>query len=446
MYVVVSGAGEVGYHVAKSLREEGHGVAIIEKDPKVLKRAEDLDALVLQGNGASLDKLLEADLPHADLFIGATGDDEVNMLGAAIAKSYGVGTIARINSEAYLDEPASNKYRKIGIDVAVCPELVAAMKIARILTMPSLVNVDVFSQGRVAVVEARVQEASLAVGKPLSDVQMPPEVNLLAVFREEEILIPRPQDILRPGDRVLLAVLHPDTMGEIERVIGLPKSLVGEKEIKKVVIAGATRIGIHLARLLEDTKEVVVIDEREDRCNEATERLTKSLVLNANATDRSILVGEDVGSADAFIGAHPVEEYNILACLIGKSLGVRKTIALINQPELADMVEDIGIDLAVGPRLATVGAILKWTHQVETLDVVVTHAGDAQILEVKVTEESKVANKPLRKAHLPDGCVAAAVVRGDKVLLPKGDDPLLPGDDLVLFALTDTIPRLKKLF
>jgi trk system potassium uptake protein TrkA len=320
------------------------------------------------------------------------------------------------------------------------------MKLARILTMPSLVNVDVFAQGRVAVVEARVQESSLAVGKPLSEVDMPPDVNLLAVFREDEILIPRPADVLRTGDRVLLAVLHPDTMGEIERIIGTPKSLVGEAEVKKVVIAGATRIGIHLARLLEDTKEVVLIDEREERCNEATERLSKSLVLNANATDRNVLVGEDVGSADAFVGAHPVEEYNILACLIGKSLGVRKTIALINQPELADMVEDIGIDLAISPRLATVGAILKWTHQVETLDVVVTHAGDAQILELKVSEDSKVANKPLRKAHLPDGCLIGAVVRGDKVLLPKGDDVLLPGDDIVLFALTDTIPRLKKLF
>lgn len=447
MYFVVTGAGEVGYHVAKTLREEGHEVAVIEDDPVALRRIEGLDALIVEGNGASVKTLLEVEIGRADHFIGVTGNDEVNMLGAALAHQYGAHTVARVNNPQYLSEPASDDYEKIGIDWAICPELVAAEKVANTIRTPNLLNVDVFADNRVHVGELRVDPAAPAVGRRIKELELPRGVNLLAVNRGGDTLIARGEVMLNANDRVLCAMFQPETLLELEGVLGRPHYTPAPREVKNVMIAGATRIGVHLARILERDKNVVIVDESEPRCLAATESLDRTLIINGNATDRNVLREEEVGTMDVFVGAHGVEEYNILACLLAKNMGVPKVVALLNQPDLRDLVEEIRIDLAVNPKQATVGTVLRYARRgAEMHDVVVTRQGDSQLLEFKVHDDSRVAGKSLKKANLPRESVCAAIVRGDEVLLPRGADLFLPGDRVVIFSRPEEVPTIERLF
>lgn len=443
MYVVVSGGGEVGYHVAKALRREGHDVALIERSKSVLEQINDLDALLIHGNGASLQSLEQADIKKADVFIAASGSDEANMIGCGLAKSFGVRTVARISDETYLDEVVSTKYKVIGIDVAVCPELVAATKVANLLRAPALASAEIFAQGQVAMIEAKVQGDSPVAGKTLGEIKPPPGVNIVMLLHAETIVIPRGDDVLQAGDRILMAVLTPEAMRDAEATLGLKRGARTGK-MKRLVIAGATRIGIRLARLLEPHMEIVLIEKNRERAQEAFERVKNTLVITGDATDLAVLRGEGIESADAFVGADRVEEYNILACLLAKKLGVRNAVAFVNQPQLKPLVEDIGVDLALTVRQATVGSLLQWTLRMDAVDMALLGGGEAQVLEIRVKPNSRFAGKKIRKLDLPQQSRIAAIVRGDQVILPTGEDEVRGGDQVILVALTQAIPRIER--
>lgn len=445
MYVVVAGAGEVGYQVAHQLRLEGHDVALIDQDAAAVERARELDALVIQGHAASLESLEEANLKKADLFIGATGDDEANMIGCTIARSKGVPTIARLNDPAYLDETASTKYREIGIDIAVCPELVAAEKIANVLRAPALASAEIFVQGKLALVETKVGPEAPVAGRPIKDVPPPEGVNLVAILRDEHVIIPRGNDVLKPGDRVMLVVLTPEALRRAEAALGLESVDTGGK-VEKVAIAGATRLGMRLAGLLEEEVDrVILIDKDKAKCTEAFERLKRTLVIHGDATDVDLLDEEGITTADAFVGAGKPEEFNILACLILNRRGVKRTISLINQARLKPIVEDIGVNLAISVRQAVASSILKWTYEVETLDLAIVAGGEARAFEVKVRASSAIIGKPLKDIHFPEDSVVGAIVRGGDVFLPRGNDTIESGDRLVIFALHDAVLKVERL-
>lgn len=444
MYVVIGGAGEVGYHVARALRREGHSVALIEQKKEVLEGLSDLDALLVQGNTASLESLEEAGISKADLFVGASGNDEANMVACGIAKTFGASTISRINSPAFLDEPASTKYRKIGIDVAVCPELVAAQRVNNLLLAPALASADIFAQGRVAVVESKLLPNSPAAGKRLAAVKPPAGVNVVAILRGPEVIIPRGEDMLEAGDRLLLCVVSPDALQVAEKALGLRPGKPAGK-IKRAVIAGASRVGVRLARLLEDRMDVVLIEKSRDLATDAFERVKDTLVITGDATDLRVLKSESVETADVFIGADRVEEYNLLSALMARRLGVRHTIAFVNQVAAKPVVEDVGIDLALTVRETTASSLLRFCYQIDALDLSILAGGEAQVLEVQVPTACPIAGKPLKKIDFPRNSLVGALVRGKETLLPRGDDLIQAGDRLIIFALTEAVPRIERL-
>jgi trk system potassium uptake protein TrkA len=447
MYVVVGGAGEVGYHVARALRDEGHDVCVVETDPARLERLAELDVVSVRGNIANKSILEgEAKVGEAQLFIACTGDDEVNMIAACLAKTHGCRTIARINDTEYLNVPYSDEYAKIGIDVAVCPEMVAAIRIKRMLNQPQLVNADVFAQGKVFVAEGRVEPDSFVVGKRLDEVEPPAGFHLFAIYRGDEALIPKGHMRFRAGDRLVMALTSMDVLKDVEPYIGKARQVQGRTEVKRVMIAGATRIGVQLARLLEQSKrDVVLVEKDEAKAKWAGERLQRALVVVGDATDRHVLTQENVDTFDAFVGCHKVEEYNVLAAILAKRLGVGLTVATVNQPELKGFLEDLGIDLAVAPRLATVGAILKAVHP-GSEDLALQNLGEERLMVFRVAEGSPVAGERIKKVGFPEESHVAAVVRGDAVLLPRGDETLEAGDQVLVFTLTESVERLERLF
>ncbi|MFA5944157.1 MAG: Trk system potassium transporter TrkA [Candidatus Thermoplasmatota archaeon] len=447
MYVVVGGAGEVGYHVARSLRDEGHDVCVVETNPERLERLADLDVISVKGNIANKSILEgEAKIAEAQLFIACTGDDEVNMIACALAKTHGPRTIARINDTEYLNVPYSDEYAKIGIDVAVCPEMVAAIRIKRMLNQPQLVNADVFAQGKVFVAEGKVEPDSFVVGKRLDEVEPPAGFHLFAIYRGDEALIPKGHMRFRAGDRLLMALTSMEVLKDVEPYIGKARQVQQGAEIKRVMIAGATRIGVQLARLLEQSKrDVVLVEKDEAKAKWAGERLQRTLVVLGDATDRHVLTQENVDTFDAFVGCHKVEEYNVLAAILAKRMGVAFTVAVVNQPELKGFLEELDIDLAVAPRLSTVGAILKAVHP-GSEDLALQNLGEERLMVFRVIEGSAIAGQRIRKSGFPSQAHVAAVVRGDQVVLPRGEETLEVNDQVLVFTLTESVEKLERLF
>jgi trk system potassium uptake protein TrkA len=334
----------------------------------------------------------------------------------------------------------------LGIDVAVCPELLAAIKMARMLTMPSLLDTDVFARGKIQIIESTVNKTSSINGQAIKNIPLPPRCNLVAIFRRHEVIIPRGVDKLLAGDRVVVALGDPRGMPEIKRLLGTGAPTTSMDMIEKIMVVGATRIGMHLSRLLEKEVNIVLIDEDEDRCKMASERLLSSLVIHGSGTDDEVLLEEGIGNVDAFLATTNSEETNILSCILAKQYGAKKTLALVDRPELKNMLEGIGIDIAISPRLATVSGILQHVHRAEMLSLSVLHKGEARIVELKVSPASKIAGKKLKRANFPKNTLVGAIVRNNSVIIPGGEDVVNVGDSLIVFARTDTIPKLVRLF
>lgn len=446
--IVIAGAGEVGFYIARSLYSEGYEVAIIESDEAAANRAESLDALVVRGNAAATVHLEEAGIREAKNFIAVTGSDEVNMVACSIAKSYGVRTIARINHTDYIDRPVSlDKFKLLGIDVAICPDLVAATKIVRILTStPALVESDVFAKGKIKVVQVSPGENAPVMKQPIRDIYWPKGANLAAIFRKSDVIVPQGGDSIQPGDRVVI-VGTDSAIRQTKDLLDIRVKWDEDSPISKVMIAGATRIGVNIAKLMERDVDISLIESDPQLAEEASAQLSSTLVIRGEPTDRDLLMDEGVATVDAFIGATGAQGKNILSCFLAEKLGAHSTIALIDQLELVDLLNDVGIDLATSPRISTVNTILQYAHQSEDLvSLAVMQQGEARVLELVVTPKSKVAGKPLRKIGMPSNSIIAAIARDGMTIIPHGDTKIEVGDNAVVFARTESIPKLKKLF
>jgi trk system potassium uptake protein TrkA len=411
MYIVIAGAGKVGYAVAKSLITAGHNIAIIDNAQKSCDEAEGLDAMVIKGNAASPAIQENANIGSADFFIGITGSDEINMVSCGFAKSNGCKTIARINNLDYIESPIEReKFKRFGVDTAVCPDLVAAINMNRILAIPSLSDVSPFAGGKIKILNSRIEDDASVIGKPIKKINFPARCNVAVIFRENNVIVPEGDDTFFSGDRVVTVVGKLDDISKLEKLFGTYQPNSNNGTVRKVMIIGASRIGLHLARALASKGlNVVLIEESQENCQQASEHLPNVLVINGNGTNRELLLDEGIKKVDAFLATTNQDETNILSCLLAKQYGAKKTIALVDRPGLKSVLEDAGIDLAVSPRLTTVSTILKYVHRPELLSVNVLRSGEAEIIEMKLTNKSKIVGKTLKKAKLPRHSLVCAV-------------------------------------
>ncbi len=451
--VVIAGGGDVGYLLARTLSEEGHNVTVIEKDPKVTRKLEDLDVLVVHGNAASPFTLNKAYINSADFFIAVTSLDEVNMASCSIARSRGCSTLARINNEDYIRDPVSTQDLKdCGIEVAFCPELIAATHMSNILSIPVLLDSPLFGQGMVRVIETRVDRRSPVVGKEVKKLGFPREVNLVAIYRNEEVLIPRGSMKLEPNDRVI-AIMPLEGEENISKkvvsILGKPRATDLRDKIQKVFIAGGSRVGYHLARILEERDiSVILIEEDEERCTALSENLPGVLVIQGSPTDKDLLMEEGISEADTFLAVTRREEVNILASLMAKQYGARRSIALVDRPDLKSVLEEVGVDLVISPRSVTLSTILKYFHRKDFESMAILNQGEVHLVEIKVKPRSKSANRRIDKLSIlrKRNILVGAIVRGKGVVIPRGDTIVKPGDRLVIFAKSISFKALKDYF
>lgn len=451
--VIIAGGGDVGYSIARTLSEEGHNITVVEKNDAITERLEALDVLVVAGNAASPSALDRAYVNSADFFIAVTGSDEINLAACSIAKNRGCKTLARINSEDYIQKPVTtDELDEVGIDVAFCPELISSTHMSNVLSIPFLLDSPMFGKKKLRIVENRVDRASKSVGREIRKLKMPRESTLVAILRNEEVLIPKGNIRLEPNDRVL-AVIPKDAEEEVSekltKVLGVSKATAQKRAVDRVMIAGGSRVGFHLAKLLSDMEmSVILVEEDEDRCKEISEKLPDVLVINGNPTDKDLLKEEGVTETDAFLAVTEKEEVNILTALLARQYGAIRSISLVDRPGLKSILEEVGIDLVISPREVTLSTILKYFHKDDFKALGTLNQGEVQVIEIKVRDKAKAANQRIdsimrfRKREM----VIGAIVREGKIIMPRGDTFIHPKDRLMIFTKSKLVKWVKDHF
>ncbi|MFQ5847173.1 MAG: Trk system potassium transporter TrkA [Candidatus Methylomirabilales bacterium] len=446
MRAIVIGAGEVGYHIAKRLVQEGHDVTIIEENAAVKERVEkELDLLAVQGNGASPTALEAAGVTETDMLIAVTDEDELNLVASLLAKEYEVKTtIARVRNPEFLRSRFLQSGARLGIDLLINPNQVVAEEIAKLVHVPAAAQVAFFAEGKVQLLGIYVGPDAPALQKRLKDLgtfQAKHPFLVTALSRKDELHIPDGETTILPGDHLYL-VAHRDDIPAI-------LDLLGRQEVppRRVMIIGGGRVGLFLAEILEAEGIPVTLMERNPkRCEELAHRLKKALVLEGDGTDSRALEEEGVAEMDAVVTVSDDEATNILAALLAKRLKAKKAIALIQRSHFLQLASSLGIDAPISPRLTTASVILRYVRGERVVSVVEMPEWDAEIMERVALPTAAVVDHPLREVNMPKGAIVAAISRGEQIIIPKGDSRILPEDRVILFTLPGAIPKVERLF
>ncbi len=441
MRIVVLGAGTVGTSVAEMLCQHRHSVTVVEHDAEVARRVNDeMDVRTVTGSAAQSSVLFQAGVMGADLCLAVTSSDEGNMVAASIAKAMGARrTVARVYAPVFRDLSTFDYQRHFGIDRLLSLEHLSAMELARQIREPGSIAVENFARGDLEMQELAIGESTSAVGVPLKDLKLPPEVRIGSINRDGKLSIAGANDTVAVGDRVTLIGSRDDIDDVKERFEIEPPRKRG------VVIAGGGETGYHLAQVLEGRRFAVVLMESDrPRCEFLASHLKQATVVNCDAQRLVDLEEERVGSADVFVACTGDDENNIMACVEARELGAKTIISMVSRPDYANVVGKLGIDETVSPREVVAQQILGFLN---TGPVIfrssMLSGGGVDILEIEVIEGAPVTEHVLAKVELPPQCLIAAMIRESFVRVPGADDRLAPGDTAIVLvedhALEDTL-------
>jgi trk system potassium uptake protein TrkA len=440
MRVIIIGAGDVGYQVAKTLCKD-NDVFIIDKDEIACNRVRELDVQVLQGNGADVKLLNKANVTEAELVVAVTGMDEVNIVACMTSKILNgkVKTIARVSNPDYIDRPVSVR-ETVGMNAMICPELSLASEISQILYIPEAIDVDNFVSGQVKMMELKVGEKNPLVGKKLSESALPECCIMSAIIRGSELMIPHGDDVIQQNDRVVI-------VGKTEAVDETRK-LFEEKEQSsgKIAVVGGGEVGYYLIKLLSKANfKLTLIELDKKRSEQLAQELEKVLVINGDGTDINLLKEENIESMDAVVAVTNSDEKNLLCSLLAKRMGAKKVIARTDRPDYAQLFEMVGVDIALSPIQATVNEVLKYTMGIGILSMV-NIEDKGKIIELIAKKGSKIINKKLKDVKFPRGAIVSVIVRDKEVIVPGGNHVILPDDRVVIFSLPSELPEVEELF
>lgn len=446
MKIIVIGAGEVGYHIAERLAHEAHEVVVIERNREVCERVrETLGLHAIEGDGSSPRALEEAGVRDAAMVIAVADVDEVNIVACAIAHQYGVATkIARVRTIELGAHPILEGGKVLGIDLLINPNQVVADEILRVIKTTGAAEVADFADGRVQLLGVQLAARAPVANRRLRDlapVQASTPFLVVGIARGERLLVPTPDTVLLPDDH-LYVVSRREFMPDILVLLGRSGGVA-----RRVFVIGGGRIGLRVAQALDvEGLAVTVVEKSRGRCEELGKALSGARVICGDGTDARRLLEEGISEADAVATITDDDPTNLLAALLGKRYGARKAIALLKRPELIPVVESLGVDAGISPRLLTASVILKFVRRGRVVSVFELPEGEAETLEVVVLPDTPAAGRALGALGLPREALVGALVRGTEVLVPTRETILQVGDHVILLALPRAIPAIERLF
>ncbi|KFZ30898.1 potassium transporter peripheral membrane component [Pseudidiomarina salinarum] len=451
MKIIILGGGHVGGTLAENLVNEDNDITVIDRDPAVLSElASSHDIRTVEGDASHPRVLRNAGCEDADMIIAVTPSDETNMLACQIAYTLfrTPKRIARIRSEEYIDFKDQLFHKDdMPVDHLISPEQQVTLYIKRLVDYPGALQVMEFAGGRASLVAVKAYYGGRLVGHAISSLKdhMPDiDTRVAAIFRKGQAIKPMGTTIIEAGDEVFFITdtRHVRTvMEEMQRL---------EHQYRRIMIAGGGNIGAGLARLLESDHQIKLIEQNHARAEKLNESLRKTTILQGDASDKRLLIEEHIEDIDVFIAVTNDDEANIMAAMLAKKLGAKKTMVLIQRQAYVDLVQDDIVDIAISPQRATVSALLALIRKGDIVNAYSLRKGAAEAIEAIAhgdEKTSKVIGKAISEIKLPPGTTIGAIVRGNEVLIAH-DDTILHADDHVILFLVDKkyIREVERLF
>ncbi len=450
MKVIICGAGQVGWQIARHLSGEKNDVTVVDNNPDLVRRAtETLDVQGIAGFASYPDILDRAGARDADMVIAATHSDEVNMVTCQVAHSvFNVPRkIARLRSQSYLTAIYSDLYRRehMPIDVVISPEREVAQAALRRLSAPAAFDIQDFLDRKAQLIGLSLDESCPVVNTPLrqlTDLFSTLRAIVVGVRREGRLFAPEPGDQLFPGDQVYLFT-HAD---DVDRTLEIFGKTVKRQE--RVVIVGGGNVGLAVARALEGRAMRIrakVIEKDRRVAEEAADALERTIVLNGDGLSRELLEEAGVERADAILAVTDDDKTNLLSAVRAKTAGCGMAICLVNDPTLVSLMAPLGIDAYINPRATTVSSILRHIRHGRVRGVYSVGDAEAEVIEAEVLSTSPIAGQMIRDIDFPEGVLVGAVMKGQEVIKPTGSTRIEVGDVIAIFAMSDDVPEVERL-
>ncbi len=445
MNIVIAGAGDMGYHLAKQLSYENKDIILIDVDKDSLDyAASHLDVMTVLGDATSLEILKNASVRQSSMFMAVTTSEKTNILAASLAKQLGAKrVIARVRNHEYL-EPEHDKYFKnIGIDNLISPTMLCSGEIHRMIKNSTFTDVFEFEGGKLNVVGITLDNYSRLVNQKIADMKNDPifkDVRIIAIVRDQMTIIPKGETTIRNNDHVFF-ISNSKAVGSIIELLGAQMVT-----IKNVMIIGGDDMAFATARKLENEYRITLIHRDKERCKWLSERLGNTLVIHGDYKNVDLLVEEGMEQMEAFISLTDSSETNIITSLTAKNHGVYKTIAHVDTREYIHISHSIGVDSLINKKLVAANQITRFLRKGKVEAISGIYGVDAEFIQYQITKNSRLTRKPLKSLHFPDSAIVAGVIRGEEVFIPDGEFTLQMSDQAIVLGLPESKAALEKLF
>lgn len=443
MRIVIAGAGEVGSHLAKLLSREEQDIMLLDDNRERLSVMDaNYNLMTLYGSPISFSSLRQAGVEKCDLFIAVTPDETTNLLASSMAKSIGAQrTVARIEGYEFHRDENRDFVTRLGVNATIYPEFLAAQEIRTALKRTWVRHWFELHDGEIIILGVKLRDNAKIIGMQLKDfAQVEHNFHVAAIKRNHETIIPRGNDVIQDNDILYFATTH-DHVNDLIELCGKV-----EHKIKKILIMGGSRIAIRLAALVGNEYKIKIIDNNYDKCLQLPEKCPDCDIIYGDARDIDMLREEGIGDIDAFIALTNSSETNILTCLTAKELGVKKTIAEVEDIQFISEAESLNIGTIINKKLLASSKIFQFLIDLDVSSSKCLALSDAEVAEIEAAPNSKITRDKVRNLNLPHGMTIAAMIRDGKGMLVNGNTEIREGDHVVVFCMYGSIHKIEKLF
>ncbi|MCP4803648.1 MAG: Trk system potassium transporter TrkA [Bacteroidetes bacterium] len=448
MKIIIAGAGEVGFHLAKLLSYESQEITLIDSKKDSLINADShLDIKVIKGDATSISILNESRVQSTALFIAVTSSETTNITACVLAKQLGAKqTIARISNTEFIDMKEEVGFTRFGIDELISPESLAASEIELLLNQSVFNDTYAFEDGALTMLGLNLSRTAKFVGKSIKEAaKLMPEIHFIPIaiqrFGSHLTIIPRGDTILKEGDRVVFMTSE----GGDEELCKLTGKV--RTDIKNVMILGGGRIGYKTTQGLSDNKfNIKLIEKDKIKAFELADDLPNALVLHGDGRNVELLEEENIQDMDAFISVTGNSETNIMSCLVAKSKGVKKTVALVENIDYFELSHSIGIDTIINKKLLAANSIFRYIRKGEVVAMTRLNSMNAELLEFIVKPTSKICNQLIKNLNFPKSAIIGGIIRNNAGIIALGDFKISSGDRIVVCCLPQSIKKVERFF
>ena len=458
MNIIICGAGRVGFTIAKLLSEQGHSITVIDQSSEDIQKINDsLDVKAIVGKATYPSILEKANAAETDMIIAVTRNDEINMLICQIAFSiFNIQKkIARIRSQDYLNPRFTRVYNKenLPIDVIISPEIEISKSIQRKLEAPGALDSVPFADNKIRLLEIFIKEDCKSIGikfNELTNKYPKLEANIIGINRDNKFFIPKKTDSVKRDDKIYV-IINSSQMSETLEAFGHE-----EKISKKILIIGGGNIGFNLAKNIEETLETVrvkIVEKNKERAEFLANQLNDAIVINGDGLDEEVLTEANLGEAETVLALTNDDEDNLMVSVLvekfakdQKDIDDKRTMALINKPNYSLLQSSLKIDDLIDPRMTTVSSILKHIHKGTIENAYTLSDGEYEVIEAEIIETSELINKEIKNSNLPDELRIGAVLRDEKIIIPRSNFVFKKDDRVVFIVKKDSISFVENIF